>query len=320
LLPHDWLTWKLAGGRAAGAPMTTDHGDASGTGYYSPARREWLPELAQWALGRAAGDPQVQLPTIAGPSQVVGRTPSGAVLGAGTGDNMAAALGLGLLDGDVAISIGTSGTAFCVTDTPMADPTGSVAGFADATGRYLPLVATVNAARILAVLGNLLGVDHAEFGALALSAPAGADGLTLLPYLDGERTPNRPHATGVFAGLTSAVTRADLARAGVEALLCSLADAVDALGVSPQRVLMIGGAARNPAIQQLAPAILGADVLVPQPAEYVALGAARHAAWALAGTPGPPDWAPAPANVFTAAPTPQVRTQYGVLRDATHDW
>jgi len=320
LLPHDWLTWKLAGGQGADATMTTDHGDASGTGYYSPARRAWLPELAQWALGRSSSEPQVALPTIAGPSEVVGRTAFGAVLGAGTGDNMAAALGLGLRDGDVAISIGTSGTAFSVTDTPMADPTGSVAGFADATGRYLPLVATVNAARVLAVLGNLLGVDHTEFGELALSAPAGAGGLTLLPYLDGERTPNRPTATGVFKGLTSAVSRSDLARAGVEALLCSLADAVDALGVSPQRVLMIGGAARNPAIQQLAPAILGVDVLVPQPAEYVALGAARQAAWALAGTPTPPDWAAAPASVFTAAPTPQVRAQYGVLRDATLDW
>ena len=111
---------------------------------------------------------------------------------------MAAAFGLGLRDGDVAISIGTSGTAFCVTDTPAADPTGSVAGFADASGRYLPLVATVNAARVLAVLGTLLGVDHTEYGELALSAPAGANGLTLLPYLDGERTPNRPNATGVL--------------------------------------------------------------------------------------------------------------------------
>ncbi|MET0865895.1 MAG: xylulokinase [Nakamurella sp.] len=320
LLPHDWLTWKLAGGPGSGATMTTDHGDASGTGYYSPARREWLPELAQWALGRSAGDPQVTLPTIVGPAEVAGRTASGVVLGAGTGDNMAAALGLGLRDGDVAVSIGTSGTAFCVTDTPMADPTGSVAGFADATGRYLPLVATVNAARVLAVIGNLLGVDHTEYGELALSAPAGANGLTLLPYLDGERTPNRPNATGVLTGLTSAVTRAELARAGVEALLCSLADAVDALGVSPQRVLMIGGAARNPAIQQLAPAILGADVLVPQAAEYVALGAARQAAWVLAGTATPPDWAAAPAEVFSAPAEPQVRAQYGVLRDATQGW
>ena len=138
------------------------------------------------------------LPRIAAPSEVVGRTASGAALGAGTGDNMAAAVGLGLGEGDVAVSIGTSGTAFCVTDMPAADPTGSVAGFCDATGRYLPLVATVNAARVLAVVGELLGVDHAEFGRLALSAPPGAGGLTLLPYLDGERTPNRPDATGVL--------------------------------------------------------------------------------------------------------------------------
>ncbi len=320
LLPHDWLTWMLAGGPGSGAAMTTDQGDASGTGYYSPAERGWLPEVAQWALGRSAGDPQVLLPRIAAPSEVVGRTASGAALGPGTGDNMAAAVGLGLGPGDVAVSIGTSGTAFCVTDTPAADPTGSVAGFADATGRYLPLVATVNAARVLAVVGELLGVDHAEFGRLALSAPSGAGGLTFLPYLDGERTPNRPNATGVLKGVTSGVSRADLARAAVEALLCSLADAVDALGVSPTRVLMIGGAARNPAIQQLAPAILGADVSLPEPAEYVALGAARQAAWALAGTAEPPAWPAADAKVFRAEPTPAVRQQYAKLRDATVDW
>jgi len=320
LLPHDWLTWMLAGGPGSGAAMTPDQGDASGTGYYSPAERGWLPEVAQWALGRSAGDPQVLLPRIAAPSEVVGRTASGAALGPGTGDNMAAAVGLGLGPGDVAVSIGTSGTAFCVTDTPAADPTGSVAGFADATGRYLPLVATVNAARVLAVVGELLGVDHAEFGRLALSAPSGAGGLTFLPYLDGERTPNRPNATGVLKGVTSGVSRADLARAAVEALLCSLADAVDALGVSPTRVLMIGGAARNPAIQQLAPAILGADVSLPEPAEYVALGAARQAAWALAGTAEPPAWPAADAKVFRAEPTPAVRQQYAKLRDATVDW
>lgn len=325
LLPHDWLTWMLAGGPGSRAQMWTDHGDASGTGYYSPARREWLPEIAQWALGRGPDDPRVTLPRIAEPSEVVGHTASGAVLGAGTGDNMAAAVGLGLREGDVAISIGTSGTAFCVTDLPAADPSGSVAGFCDATGHYLPLVATVNAARVLAVVGELLGVDHAEFGELALSAAPGAGGLTFLPYLDGERTPNRPNATGVLRGLTSGVTRADLARSAVEALLCSLADAVDALGFSahensPRRVLMIGGGARNPAIQQLAPAILGVDVEVPEPAEYVALGAARQAAWALAGTPHPPSWPGAQAQVFSAQPTPLVRQQYGVLRDATADW
>lgn len=320
LLPHDWLTWMLAGGPGSGATKTTDHGDASGTGYYSPARREWLPDVAHWALGRGAGDPRVELPKLAGPSEVVGHTAAGVALAAGTGDNMAAAVGLALRPGDVAVSIGTSGTAFSVTDVPAADPSGSVAGFCDATGRYLPLVATVNAARVLAVIGELLGVDHTEFGELALSAPSGAGGLTLLPYLDGERTPNRPQATGVIRGLTSGVTRADLARSAVEALLCSLADAVDALKVTPTRVLMIGGAARNPAVQQLAPAILGADVLLPEPAEYVALGAARQAAWALAGTAEPPGWPVATAEKFTAEPTPAVRAQYGVLRDATASW
>ncbi len=320
LLPHDWLTWMLAGGPGSGAAMTTDHGDASGTGYYSPAERAWLPAVAHWALRRGAGDERVTLPRIAAPAEIVGRTGSGAELGAGTGDNMAAAMGLGLRDGDVAVSIGTSGTAFCVTDSPSADPTGSVAGFADASGRYLPLVATVNAARILAVFGTLLGVDHAEFADLALSAPPGAGGLALLPYLDGERTPNRPHATGVLRGLTSGVTRADLARAAVEALLCSLADAVEALGVTPQRVLMFGGAARNPAVQQLAPAVFGTDVLVPAAAEYVALGAARQAAWALSGAAAPPVWPAAAAQILTAEPTPEVREQYGVLRDATANW
>ncbi len=318
LLPHDWLSWMLAGGPGSRAEPTTDHGDASGTGYYSPARRSWLPELANWALHRENGS--VRLPRLAGPAEVVGRTAAGAVIGAGTGDNMAAALGLGLTEGDVAVSIGTSGTAFAVADSPSADPTGSVAGFADATGRYLPLVCTINAVRVLSVAGALLGVEHDEFAELALAAPPGANGLTLLPYLDGERTPNRPDATGVLRGLTSGVSRADLARAAVEGLLCSLADAVDALQVTASRVLMIGGGARNPAVQQLAPAILGADVQVPAAAEYVAIGAARQAAWALAGTPEPPSWPAAPAQTFRAAPTPDVRRQYATLRDAAADW
>ncbi len=317
LLPHDWLTWQLAGGAAGGAEPTTDQGDASGTGYYSPAKRAWLPDVIGWALGRAPGAPPVALPRIAGPREIVGRTATGAALSAGTGDNMAAALGLGLGPGDVAVSIGTSGTAFCVLDEPgPADPEGSVSGFADATGRYLPLVCTLNASKILSLTEDLLGVDHDEFAQLALAAPSGAHGLTLLPYLDGERTPNRPAATGVLRGLTSLTSRADLARAAVEALLCSLADAVDALGITPNRVLLIGGAARNPAVQELAPAILGSDVLVPEAAEYVALGVARQAAWVLSGAAEPPAWPERPAQRLRGAATPAVRAQYGALRDA----
>ena len=311
LLPHDWLTWKLTGSSDPATAMT-DHGDASGTGYYSPARREWLPELAGWALGRT--DPPI-LPTLVGPGQVAARTPGGQLLAAGTGDNMGAALGLGIGPGDVVVSIGTSGTAFGRTGVPSADPSGVVAGFCDASGGYLPLVCTLNATNVLATVGGLLDVGYDEFAALALAGSPGAHGLTLLPYLDGERTPDRPQATGELVGLTSATTREDLARAAVEALLCSLADAVDALPMAPRRVLMIGGGARNPAVRQLAPAVLGRPVTVPEPAEYVALGAARQAAWVLGGGPRPPDWPAAPAVVHRADPTPQVRAAYAALRD-----
>lgn len=310
-LPHDWLTWKLSGSREI-TTITTDHGDASGTGYYSPAERIWLPELAAWALGR---DGRPVLPRLLEPAAVAAKTPTGQVLSAGTGDNMGAALGLGLEPGDVAVSIGTSGTAFASTDRAGADPTGMVAGFCDAAGGYLPLVCTINATNVLATMGRLLGAGHQELAELALAGVPGAHGLTLLPYLDGERTPDRPHATGEMIGLTSATTREDVARAAVEALLCSLADAVDALPVTPRRILLIGGGARNHAVQQLAPQVFGRPITVPEPAEYVALGAARQAAWALAGGPHAPAWPAPAAKVHTGVPTPQVRVAYAALRD-----
>jgi xylulokinase len=321
LLPHDWLTWRLAGGGTGSqvAPVT-DRGDASGTGYYSPAEGAWLPDLAQRALGHP-----VDLPRVAEPSEAVGRTSWGAVLSAGTGDNMGAALGLGLREGDMAVSIGTSGTAYLVSPVPSADPSGAVSGFADATGRFLPLVATVNAARVLDVTARMLGTDPAGLSRLALTAAPGADGLAFLPYLDGERTPNRPTANGVLRGLTTHnASPENLARAAVEAVLCSLADAIDYVvagtGVAPRRIVLIGGAARSEAIRKVAPAIFGVPVSVPEPAEDVALGAARQAAWALTGTATPPEWPTRPALTFEAAALPQVREQYAALRDDAAAW
>jgi xylulokinase len=329
LLPHDWLTWRLRGGGLDAEP-TTDRGDASGTGYFSPAADSWLPGYAQAALGAP-----VALPRVAAPAEVVGQTSWGAALSAGTGDNMGAALGLGLADGDVVVSIGTSGTAYAVTAKPSADATGSVAGFADATGRFLPLVATVNAARVLAVTARMLGTDTGGLSDLALTAEPGAGGLTLLPYLDGERTPNRPSANGVLRGLTTSnATPENLARAAVEAVLCSLADAIDhlrACGLMPGRVVLIGGAAKSPAIRAIAPGVFGVPVTVPEPAEYVALGAARQAAWALARASAsagagadsggaPPDWPARPAQTYTAEPVPQVREQYAALREDAAAW
>jgi xylulokinase len=317
LLPHDWLTWRLAD---CLAEPTTDRGDASGTGYFSPATGRWRPELAQAALGQPVG-----LPRLAAPAEVVATTADGTALSAGTGDNMGAALGLGLDPGEVVVSIGTSGTAYAVAGQAAADETGAVAGFADATGYFLPLVATINAARVLTVTARMLGTDLAGLDRLALAAPPGARGLTLLPYLDGERSPNRPDAHGVLRGMTSAnTTPENLARAAVEAVLCSLADAIDNLadcGITTRRVILIGGAARSPAVREIAPSIFGVPVTVPEPAEYVALGAARQAAWALSGADLPPHWPLAGTNAeYAAEPAPEVRQRYASLRDDTVSW
>ena len=317
MLPHDWLTWRLGG--QAEAPAT-DRGDASGTGYFSPADGRWLPDLAEAALGHLPA-----LPRIAGPAEVVAHTPDGTPLSAGTGDNMGAALGLGLSLGEVVVSIGTSGTAYAMAAKPAADETGLVAGFADATGRFLPLVATINAARVLTVTARMVGADPAGLSRLALAAPPGAQGLTLLPYLDGERSPNRPDASGVLHGLTSSnTTPENLARAAVEAVLCSLADAIGNLadcGITARRVILIGGAARSEAVRQIAPLIFGVPVTVPEPAEYVALGAARQAAWALSGAAEPPTWPLAgPSKDYAATPVPEIRERYSTLRDATLGW
>jgi len=315
MLPHDYLTWQLAG---RGSEPTTDRGDASGTGYWSPTDDDYLPDLVKEALGR-----DVRLPRIARAQEVVGHH-GDTVIAPGTGDNMAAALGLGLGEGDVALSIGTSGVASMVTAEPIADGTGAISGFADATGQFLPLACTINAALILELGAHLLDVDHDGLAELALASEPGARGLTLLPYLDGERTPRRPDAAGTLHGLTSASTRADLARAHVEGLLFSLADAVDALaevsGRRPGRLLLIGGAARNPAVLALAPLVLDVPIVLPEPAEYVALGAARQAAWVLSGEDAPPQWSVPTTDLPTARTIPGLRDDYALLRERTTDW
>ncbi|MDA8290374.1 MAG: xylulokinase [Actinomycetota bacterium] len=320
-LPHDWLTWALAGGGPEGgapvAALVTDRGDASGTGYWSPATGEYRMDLLERALGTT-----VRVPEVLGPSAVAGRTASGVVLGPGTGDNAAAALGVGARPGDVVVSVGTSGTAAAVVDHPVADETGLVAGFADATGRYLPLVCTMSGARVLDATAALLGVDGAGLSALALSAPPGAGGLALVPYLEGERTPDRPDATGALHGITlSTLSPGNLARAAVEGVLCGMADALDALrslGVSVRRVVLVGGASRSEAVRRIAPAVLEMPVVVPEPAEYVADGAARQAAWVLdPGSPEPPEWPAARSETYSSDPTPEVRERYAEVREMT---
>lgn len=315
-LPHDWLTWRL-NGRAGGIEgLSTDRGDASGTGYWSPASGTYRHDLLERALGHEA-----VLPEVLGPRAPAGEGPNGVVLGPGTGDNAAAALGLGLRPGDVVVSIGTSGVVLAVSEHPSADPTGAVAGFADATGRFLPLVCTMNAARVLDAVAELLGVDHGRLAELALAAPPGAEGLILVPYLEGERTPDRPFATGAVHGLRLSNARPDcFARAAVEGMLCGLADGLDALvaqGIAVERIVLIGGGSRSEAVRRIAPSVLGYPVEAATEGELVADGAARQAAWVLSGEPAPPAWTLAPTRRYEAAPTPWVRTRYAELRDAT---
>ncbi|QLD12108.1 xylulokinase [Microbacterium oleivorans] len=278
-LPHDWLTWRLRGfGPGAGArldELVTDRSDASGTGYWSAATGAYDRELLVAALGHDAVLPRV----LAADEWVVDA--DGRRVAAGAGDNAASALGVGAGLGDVVVSIGTSGTVFAVSGTPVADPTGIVAGFASADGHHLPLVCTLNAARVLDVTAALLGVDHDELSRLALTAAPGAGGLALVPYFEGERTPNLPDATATLTGMTLAsTTRENLARAAVEGMLSGLGAGLDALrelGVPLRRVLLVGGAAQSDAVQRIAPSVFGLEVEVPAPGEYVALGAAQQA-------------------------------------------
>jgi xylulokinase len=284
LLPHDYLTWRLTG------HAVTDRGDASGTGYWSGLENRWCLsalELVSATLDWASAMPLVLAPwepagsVLPGVAEELG-LPPGVVVGPGSGDNMAAALGLGLSHGETAVSIGTSGTVFTRGLQPTADPSGAVAGFADATGAFLPLVCTLNATKVTEAVRRLLGVGFEQLDDLALACPPGARGLTLLPYLDGERTPNRPNATGMLAGIRSDVARDQLARAAFEGVVCGLLDGLDALigaGVPADgRLHLVGGGARSSAYRRCLADLSGRQVVVPDADEHVATGAALQAA------------------------------------------
>lgn len=317
-LPHDWLSWQLQGGKNFDT-LFSDRSDASGTGYFNPRTSHYREDIIRLALRH---DQELSLPQIIDSNKFGGTTKTGIPIAAGAGDNAGAALGIQAQPGDVIVSLGTSGTAFAVSDTPTHDATGAVAGFADATGRYLPLVCTLNAARILDAACRILGKTHDEVGQLALAAKPGANGLTLLPYFEGERTPNRPTATGVFAGMNlSNSNPEDIARAMVEGMLAGLADAVDSLvslGVSINRILLIGGAAKNPAIPVIASALFGREVLTPPSGEYVADGAAKQAAWALLGNM--PTWDLGEISHHNCGATPDVMVKYKELKNKTEIW
>ena len=287
-LPHDWLSWKIRGGfEAVGLEgLCTDRSDASGTGYMDRAdavyRREILAQALRISLEEAEG---IILPKICEPMEAMGcgdlaQGWGEIAIGPGCGDNAGAALGVGLGVGQALLSLGTSGVVAVVSETPVEDPSGQVAGFADASGHWLPLACTLNASRILDAVGAMSGLSYEELDEAALSVPD-AGGLRLVPYFEGERTPNLPDATARLEGMTlKNSTRAHLARAGVEGLLSHMRFALECvreLGVPIEKVLVVGGGARSRAVQSLAAEFLGVPVEFPEAAEYVALGAARQA-------------------------------------------
>jgi len=289
-LPHDYLNLRLTG------ELATDRGEASGSGWWSPREARERRDLLALAVGPATAE-RLQLPAVRGPEEPAGRLsaeaaaalglPAGIPVGPGTGDNMAAALGVGAAPGELVISLGTSGTAFAVAAEATADPTGEVAGFADATGRFLPLACMLNCTRVLDTVAALLGIPRAEALDRAGAAPPGGGGLLLLPYLAGERTPNLPSATGRILGLTAATATPDcLLRAALDGVAAGLAYCVEALarlGITAPGVTLTGGGSAHPAWRQAIADATGLPATVREGGEHAARGAAMQAAAIVRG-------------------------------------
>ncbi|WP_432074587.1 xylulokinase [Streptomyces wuyuanensis] len=275
-LPHDFLTERLTG-RAV-----TDRGDASGTGWWTPATGAYDVEV----LALAGLSPGL-LPEVADPFEAAGTVrgltglplPAGALVAPGTGDNAAAALGLGLTAGQPVLSLGTSGTVYTASPRPSADPTGTVAGFADARGEWLPLACTLNCTQAVDRIAALLGTDREAV------EPGGGE--VLLPFLDGERTPQLPYASGLVYGLRHDTTPGRILQAAYEgavfALLGALEKVLTGLSERDAPLLLIGGGARGTAWRETVRRLSGRAVRVPGAREFVALGAAAQAAGVLTG-------------------------------------
>lgn len=285
-LPHDYLTERLCG-RAV-----TDRGDASGTGWWSTETGRYLAEVLH--LPALALD-EAMLPEVVPPDGAVGTVRAaaaadlglepGVLVGPGTGDNMGAALGLGLRPGEPVISLGTSGTAYLVSEARPVDPTGVVAGFADATGRFLPLSCVLNCTLAVDRVAGWFGIDR--------SAVAPSDGLVVLPWFDGERTPNLPLASATIVGLRHASAPGAILMATYEGVLAGLIAGLDRMAelggglVADAPLVLIGGGAEGPAWQATAQRLSGRAIRIPSEPELVALGAAAQAASILTAEAGP---------------------------------
>jgi xylulokinase len=281
-LPHEYLTERLTGS------AVTDRGDASGTAWWSNSTGEFAANVLDLPQIRLSPD---FLPRVLAPDRAAGTVtaaaaaalglPAGIPVGPGTGDNMGAALGLGLKPGVPVLSLGTSGTAYMVSSTRSADPSGDVAGFADAAGRFLPLACTLNCTLAVDRVAAWLHLDREDV--------VPSRGVVALPYFDGERTPNVPDAAAAIFGLRHDTDPRSILMATYEGAILSLLDALDTIeiwssGIDPDAPLvLIGGGARGAAWQHVAQRLSGRAVLIPAAEELVAIGAAAQAAAVLRG-------------------------------------
>lgn len=311
-LPHDFLNLRLTG-RAV-----TDRGDASGTGWWS-SHHEGLESAVLEHLGL---DPaQVPEVVVGGPAGEVTSAaaerlgiPAGIPVGPGSGDNAAAAMGLGLRSGDAAMSLGTSGTVFAVGDRPVVDPSGVVAGFADATDRHLPLACTLNCTLAVDRIAELLGLDRE-------AVEVGGDAV-VLPYLDGERTPNLPHARGSIVGLTHETTAGEILWGAYLGASHALLVAVDRIAELTGAVdegtplWLVGGGAAGTAWRRAIATLSGRPLRIPPPDEWVALGAAAQAASLVEGG-SPYDharrWAPPAEEIDPITPDPALGERFAAV-------
>lgn len=284
LLPHDYLNWWLTG------RTVMEYGDASGTALLDVRTRTWC----RAALRAIDPDLEAKLPPLISSDQPVGTLqpataralglPTDVLVSAGGGDNMMGAIGTGnTRPGIVTASFGTSGTIYACCDQPVVDPRGEIAAFCDSTNRWLPLLCTMNVTVATEMVRADFKLTHAQFERTAARAPAGADGLLLLPYLEGERTPNVPDGTGVFFGVRPATfTAAHFARAAMEGVtlgmnygLRRLAD----LGVKPTQIRATGGGANSKLWRQIMADVFNAEVVTLKVGEGAAYGAALQALW-----------------------------------------
>jgi xylulokinase len=281
-LPHDFLNERLTG------HGTSDRGDASGTAWWSTAAEDYADAVLDLETVRLE---RSLLPRVLGPAETAGEVSgraaetlairAGIPVGPGTGDNAAAAVGLGLEPGIPVISLGTSGTAFMTSSNRVVDPSGTVAGFADATGRYLPLAATLNCTLAVDRFAGWLGLDRDQVAA--------DTEVVVLPFLDGERTPNLPNASGTITGLRHATTPEEILLAAYRGAALSLLEAIDVIdtlssGVATDApIILVGGGARGRSWQRVILELSGRALVIPDDTELVARGAAAQAASMLTG-------------------------------------